>query len=83
MGVTTISKKGLTTVPREVREQLGLEEGDRLVWRVMEEKGVQMALVKPLPNPYKRLKGRRRNPDLTYEKVEEMADKLIFQEAGR
>ena len=35
MPESTITSKGQTTVPRQVREQLGAGPGTRLVWHVM------------------------------------------------
>ncbi len=35
MPESTITAKGQTTVPRQVREQLGVGPGTRLVWHVM------------------------------------------------
>jgi len=35
MAESTITAKGQTTVPREVRERLGAGPGTRLVWHVM------------------------------------------------
>ena len=35
MSESTITSKGQTTVPRQVREQLGAGPGTRLVWHVM------------------------------------------------
>lgn len=35
MAESTITSKGQTTVPRQVREQLGAVPGTRLVWHVM------------------------------------------------
>ncbi len=35
MSESTITAKGQTTVPRQVREHLGAEPGTRLVWHVM------------------------------------------------
>ena len=35
MSESTITAKGQTTVPRQVREQLGVGPGTRLVWHVM------------------------------------------------
>ena len=35
MSESTITVKGQTTVPRQVREQLGVGPGTRLVWHVM------------------------------------------------
>lgn len=35
MSESTITAKGQTTVPRQVREQLGVGPGTRLIWHVM------------------------------------------------
>ena len=35
MSESTITAKGQTTVPREVREKLGARPGTKLVWHVM------------------------------------------------
>ena len=35
MSESTITAKGRTTVPRQVREQIGAGPGTRLVWQVM------------------------------------------------
>ena len=35
MSESTITAKGQTTVPREVREKLGAGPGTRLVWHIM------------------------------------------------
>ena len=35
MPESTITAKGQTTVPREVRESIGAQPGTRLVWHVM------------------------------------------------
>lgn len=35
MSESTITAKGQTTVPREVRERLGAGPGTRLVWHIM------------------------------------------------
>jgi len=35
MSESTITAKGQTTVPRQVREQLGVGPGTRLVWHLM------------------------------------------------
>jgi AbrB family looped-hinge helix DNA binding protein len=31
---STLTKRGTTTVPRAIREALGMQPGDRLEWRV-------------------------------------------------
>lgn len=71
--LSKISKKGLTTIPSKIKEKLGAEEGDYLSWELVEGK-VIVDLVK---NPYKFLKGRHRDPNLTYDRVEGIADEII------
>ncbi len=78
MAVSRVSKKGLTSIPARVRKALGIEEGDELVWEVVEERGV--AIVKVVKNPLKQLEGKYSDPNLTYEKVEELADRLVVGE---
>ncbi len=78
MAVSRVSKKGLTSIPAKVRKALGIEEGDELVWEVVEERGV--AIVKVVKNPLKQLEGKYSDPNLTYEKVEELADRLVVGE---
>ncbi len=68
----------MTSIPAKVRKALGIEEGDELVWEVVEERGV--AIVKVVKNPLKQLEGKYSDPNLTYEKVEELADRLVVGE---
>ncbi|HEX8409608.1 MAG TPA: type II toxin-antitoxin system PrlF family antitoxin [Thermoanaerobaculia bacterium] len=34
MPISTLTSKGQTTVPKQVREALNLEEGDKLTWEI-------------------------------------------------
>ena len=40
MAESTVTAKGQTTVPREVRNSIGVEPGTRLVWHVMPDGGL-------------------------------------------
>lgn len=40
MSESTITAKGQTTVPRQVRQQLGAKPGTRLLWHVMPDGSV-------------------------------------------
>jgi AbrB family looped-hinge helix DNA binding protein len=40
MAESTITAKGQTTVPRQVRERIGAGPGTRLVWHVMPDGGL-------------------------------------------
>jgi AbrB family looped-hinge helix DNA binding protein len=35
--ITRITRKGQVTIPKELREEFGLEEGDELLWQKMED----------------------------------------------
>jgi len=87
MSTSKISKKGLTTVPKEIRESLGLNVGDRLVWSITSQQGTKIIEIVPVKDPYTFLKGIRNDENLTYDKIEEVADRLILEEikkdAGR
>lgn len=41
--VSTITAKGQTTVPKEIRQGLGLEDGTRIEWRLEDGKAVVSA----------------------------------------
>ncbi len=76
--MSKVSKKGLTNIPIEVRRVLGIEEGDSLEWYVDEKQGI--AIVKVVKNPLRVLKGKYSDESLQYDRVEELADKLIEAE---
>jgi len=76
--VSKVSKKGLTNIPAKVRKELGIEEGDVLIWEI--DKQHNIAIVKVIKNSIKYLKGKYNDPNLTYEAVEELADKLLMRE---
>lgn len=55
MSASTLTSKGQVTIPKEVRERLGLKEGDRLVFRFDEQGNL---LVRPeARSPLGRLPG--------------------------
>lgn len=71
--------KSLTTIPVKVRKALNIKEGDILIWEINKENNI--AIIKVLKDPLKRLKGKYNDPNLTYDKIEELADRLIAREA--
>ncbi|MEE8400773.1 MAG: AbrB/MazE/SpoVT family DNA-binding domain-containing protein [Candidatus Hydrothermarchaeaceae archaeon] len=79
---STVSRKGLTTVPSKIRKALDIKTGDKLDWRVVKKDDGTLIEVKAEKNPYEFLKGRRRDPDASFDKVEGLADALIAKEAG-
>ena len=79
MGLSRVSKRGLTTIPAEVRRKAGINEGDYLLWEFDEEEGV--ILVRVVKNPYEFLRGKYEDVNITYEAVEERADRILEEEA--
>lgn len=78
--MSRISRKGLTTIPAEIRRLMNVEEGDLLAWSVDKERGV--VIVEVVKDPLKRLRGKYSRPDLRYEEVEELGDKLLEEETN-
>lgn len=50
MPTSTLTSKGQTTVPKEVRELLDLEEGDKLMWEI---RGGKVAVTTDRPAFYR------------------------------
>jgi AbrB family looped-hinge helix DNA binding protein len=53
MGITRLSSKGQITIPKEIRDKLGLEPGDKVLMEAMEH----AAIIKPLKRPSESMKG--------------------------
>lgn len=51
MEVATLTTKGQVTVPKAVRDALGLREGDRLSWE-LEDGSVRVRVITPLDLAY-------------------------------
>ncbi|MFQ5974758.1 MAG: AbrB/MazE/SpoVT family DNA-binding domain-containing protein [Candidatus Hydrothermarchaeales archaeon] len=79
MSKTTVSKKGLTTIPSKIREVLGIKSGDKLEWRIVKKNGKTLIEVEAEKNPYEFLKGRRKDPKGTFDRVEDLADALLVK----
>ncbi|MBX3733573.1 MAG: AbrB/MazE/SpoVT family DNA-binding domain-containing protein [Verrucomicrobiae bacterium] len=47
MSISTVTDKGQTTVPQEIREALGIAPRQRLVWEVRKDGS---AIVRPMPS---------------------------------
>ena len=59
MPTATLTTKGQVTIPKEVREHLGIDTGDRLSFVVQEDGSV---MVKPLTRHVRELVGLLRRP---------------------
>ena len=53
MSITKLSSKGQITIPKEVRDKLELEAGDRVLVEVKE----QLAVIRPIRKPSETMKG--------------------------
>lgn len=67
---TRITRKGQVTIPKELREEFGLEEGDELRWEKTED-GIQVRKATQSAG-----RGMLVDDDLPAEKREEMADEM-------
>jgi len=47
--VSTVSQKGLTTIPKEVRDLLGINAGDRIIFRIDRDGNVRLQKALLLP----------------------------------
>ncbi|KPV62472.1 MAG: SpoVT / AbrB like domain protein [Candidatus Bathyarchaeota archaeon BA2] len=77
---TTISNKGLVTIPSVIRERLNLQRGDKLEWHITRHGEETLIQVRVIRNAYALLKGKRRDSDLAYEKIEHLADEALLRE---
>ena len=69
MSESTITAKGQTTVPRQVREQIGAVPGTRLVWHVMPDGSL---IVRAKTHSILALKGMLKSPRKKPVSVEDM-----------
>jgi antitoxin PrlF len=66
---TTMSSKGQVTIPRGVRERLGLQAGDKIAWTILSNGTV---VVRPKTRRLSDLVGVLNRPDLPSVSVDEM-----------
>lgn len=67
---TRITRKGQVTIPKELREEFGLEEGDELLWQKTEE-GIRVRKTTRSAG-----RGMLVDDDASVEKREEMAEEM-------
>ena len=69
MAAATVTSKGQVTIPREIREFLGVNEGSRLEFTLERDGTVRM---RKLGQSLLRLAGRLKRPDVKAASIEEM-----------
>jgi len=67
---TRITRKGQVTIPKELREEFGLEEGDELLWQKAED-GIRVRKATRSAG-----RGMLVDSDIPEEKREEMAEEM-------
>jgi AbrB family looped-hinge helix DNA binding protein len=70
---TRITRKGQVTIPKELREEFGLEEGDELLWQKAED-GIRVRKATRSAG-----RGMLVDDDVPEEKREEMAEEMEAQ----
>ena len=79
MPTATLTSKGQTTVPKEVRDHLGLKPGDRLRFGIQEDGRV---VIEAATLPIRRLRGIFPKPDRAVT-LEEMDEAIADAAVGR
>ena len=82
MPTATVTTKGQVTIPKEVREHLGVETGDRLSFVVQDDGTV---LVKPITRHVRELDGLLRRParrPVSISKMDEGIARRMHQKFG-
>ena len=72
---STVSNKGLTTIPKEIRQKLNIKKGDKIYWILSDDETADLIIAS---KPLKFLTGRHSQKDLTYEDLEESADDIVL-----
>ncbi|QLH81391.1 AbrB/MazE/SpoVT family DNA-binding domain-containing protein [Halosimplex pelagicum] len=67
---TRITRKGQVTIPKELRDEFGLEEGDELLWQKAED-GIRVRKA-----THSAGRGMLVDDDISEEKREEMAEEM-------
>ena len=78
--ISTVSEKGLTIIPKEIRRKLNIKKGDKLYWIVTEKDKSELIIIH---KPLKFLTGRHTKYNLKYEELEHKADKILADKANK
>jgi AbrB family looped-hinge helix DNA binding protein len=85
MAVATLTSKGQVTIPKEIRERLGVDRGDRIEFSTGEsgEVVLRAARPKPLPAFVGFLSKYARRPALTVEAMDEAIGRHLAEKFER
>lgn len=78
--ISTVSDKGLTTIPKEIRKKLNIKKGDKLYWLLSESNKSDLIIVH---ESLQYLTGRYSREDITYENLEHKADDLLLDKVKK
>jgi len=78
--ISTVSDKGLTTIPKEIRKKLNIKKGNKIYWILTEKDKSELIIIR---EPLKFLTGRYSQEGLTYEKLEHIADDIILDKVKK
>jgi len=77
VAVATLTSKGQITIPKDVRERLGLEAGDRVVFVVESDRDV---VLKPVKTDVRELRGMLSRKGQRQRTIEEMDEGIVRSE---
>ena len=78
--ISTVSDKGLTTIPKSVRKKLNIKKGDKIHWILTEKDKSDLVIIH---KPLEFLTGRHAKKNITYEKLEHVADDIILNKVKK
>lgn len=78
MILSKVSKKWLVNIPAEIRKRFRIQEGDYLAWEMNEKDNI--ITIRIIKNPLRALTGKYDDPNLTYDVVEDLAEKISLRE---
>ncbi|MFO8020616.1 MAG: AbrB/MazE/SpoVT family DNA-binding domain-containing protein [Promethearchaeia archaeon] len=77
---STVSSKGLVTIPKKIREQLKIQKGDKIYW-IMSSKTKSELIV--VHDPLDSLTGKYTEKGFTYKDLEGKADELLSKKVEK
>ncbi len=80
--IATITQKGQVTIPVEIRNTLGLESSNKLIFSVENEKIIAQAIKDDILSLYGSLKPKNKKP-LSFQKIRKIARSRVAKKAAK